>query len=188
VLTSATFCLALLVVAPNPESGAIAPTPAPERAGPAKEPLAGQPMAGSEEAPGGGEVYSPEVSYAPGAKTLPWWHSDCDMYPHYPYFPSLHGNYYFRPYGLEQLRRQQQFVASWGGDPRDPYANTVFRRVYQETKGGQTGPPAKKESVSPPTPKPSVPHGLPSQAGEEAKPVVAPPEPPPTKVPLPTKP
>ena len=54
------------------------------------------------------------------------------MYPHYPYFPPMHGYYYFRPYHHSHLIKHQAIVGGWGGDTRAPYANEVFQRVYAE--------------------------------------------------------
>ena len=59
--------------------------------------------------------------------------STCDMVPHVPYFPEYHGNYYFRPYSYHHVLMQQEIVKSWGGDPRHPYANDLFKKIYQET-------------------------------------------------------
>ena len=56
----------------------------------------------------------------------------CDMPQHIPYYPPCHENYYFRPYSVAQLARQQEIVSSWGGDPRNPYSNAIFQRVYDE--------------------------------------------------------
>ncbi len=61
-----------------------------------------------------------------------WICSTCDMPPHYAYYPPLHGYYYFRPYNHAHIPQQQQLVEYWGGDPRNPYANEVFKRVYAE--------------------------------------------------------
>jgi hypothetical protein len=60
------------------------------------------------------------------------WAQRCDMPQHIPYYPPAHGNYYFRPYSVAQLARQQAMVVSWGGDPRNPYSNEIFRQVYAE--------------------------------------------------------
>jgi hypothetical protein len=61
-----------------------------------------------------------------------WWCSPCDLSHHLPYYPPAHGYYYFRPYNLANLRAQQEVVVSWGGDPRNPYSNEIFQRVYAE--------------------------------------------------------
>jgi len=60
--------------------------------------------------------------------------SSCDMGLHYPYFPAMHGYYYFRPYHHSHIPRQQLFVESWGGDRRNPYSNQVFQLVYEQYK------------------------------------------------------
>jgi hypothetical protein len=78
----------------------------------------------------------------------------CQMPPHYPHFPPLNGYYYFRPYNYPQLAPQQQFVMSWGGDPRDPYKNEIFQRVYAaykaETKKEPAAAPGKPKTAAGP--------------------------------------
>jgi len=69
-----------------------------------------------------------------------WYHSSCDMYQHYPYPPALGGYYYFRPYHIATVPVQQRFVTRWGGDPRDPYANYIFDRVYSEIEAERAEP------------------------------------------------
>lgn len=61
-----------------------------------------------------------------------WWHSSCGMVPHMPYDSPTRGTYYFRPYGVVDLFMQQEAVRHWGGDPRNPYSNQIFNRVYDE--------------------------------------------------------
>ncbi len=106
-----------------------------------------------------------------------WWYSSCDMVQHYPYYPVLHGNYYFRPYGPRFVTRQQADVARWGGDPRNPYDNAVFQRVYDDLEQ-ETGSPFSEEAgdMEPPQEKPVE---APTPPVEE-KPAEAP-APPPTK-------
>jgi hypothetical protein len=57
----------------------------------------------------------------------------CNMPQHHMYFPQSHGYYYFRPYNHAHIRRQQDAVTRWGGDPRNPYDNTIFQAMYLET-------------------------------------------------------
>jgi hypothetical protein len=71
-----------------------------------------------------------------------WAQSACSMFPHYPYFPSMHGYYYFRPYHHSHIVQQQQTVAGWGGDSRNPYANEIFQTVYAQYMAEQPGTPA----------------------------------------------
>jgi len=71
--------------------------------------------------------------------------STCDMYQHRPYFPPMHGYYYFHPYHPSHVARQQAFAASFGGDPRNPYSNDVFKNVYADYK-------AEHEPPLPPAP------------------------------------
>ncbi len=70
------------------------------------------------------------------------------MFPHYPYFPPMHGYYYFRPYHHSHIARHQSLVAGWGGDPRNPYSNAIFQAVYAASDSGQT------EALAIPTPVP----------------------------------
>ena len=58
--------------------------------------------------------------------------STCDMIPHFAYFPEFHGNYYFRPYSYHHVLLQKEIVKSWGEDPRHPYANDLFKKIYEE--------------------------------------------------------
>ena len=77
-----------------------------------------------------------------------WWcsnrfrassHSACSMPPHYPYFPSMHGYYYFRPYHHSHLAEQQNLAAQWGEDPRMPYANVMLKQVREAYKKERCG-------------------------------------------------
>ncbi len=69
----------------------------------------------------------------------PLFHGDCNMVPHSAYFPELHGYYYFRPYHYSHIRQHQEFVSSFGEDPRAPYANTVFQQVYKQLENKPAG-------------------------------------------------
>jgi hypothetical protein len=53
------------------------------------------------------------------------------MYPHFPYRVEPQGYYYFRPYNWFHIPAHQGQVQAYGGDPRHPYANTLFRDVYR---------------------------------------------------------
>ena len=64
------------------------------------------------------------------------------MYPHYPYYPPMHGYYYFRPYHHSHLAEQASFASSWGADPYNPYSSTVFQKVYAEYRAAHAGDPA----------------------------------------------
>lgn len=55
-----------------------------------------------------------------------------DMVQHMPFFGTTHGYYYFRPYHVMHVFSQQELATRWGGDPRNPYDNTMFQRVYQQ--------------------------------------------------------
>ncbi|MCA9228254.1 MAG: hypothetical protein KDA47_21675 [Planctomycetales bacterium] len=77
----------------------------------------------------------------------------CNMPPHYAYFPADHGNYYFRPYNYHRIATHQQFVMTYGGNPRHPYANEVFDRVY-ETIGEELLEEAVEDALERPAPIP----------------------------------
>lgn len=55
--------------------------------------------------------------------------STCDMFPHYAYYPRLHGYYYFRPYNYTAIAEHQQTAACMGLDPRMPYSLANFQRI-----------------------------------------------------------
>jgi hypothetical protein len=65
---------------------------------------------------------------------LSYFRSFGDMPPHYPYYPEMHGYYYFRPYNYVHVPQQQEFVGSYGGDRRDPYSHELFKVIYAEFK------------------------------------------------------
>lgn len=62
-------------------------------------------------------------------------HCSCRMPQHYPYYPSMHGNYYFRPYHPAHVTRQRELASQWGEDSRNPYAGNLFQRVYAQVRG-----------------------------------------------------
>lgn len=53
------------------------------------------------------------------------------MYPHIPYLAEPKTYYYFRPYNWFHIPRQQAEVLNYGADPRNPYANEVFKNIYE---------------------------------------------------------
>ncbi|MDA1051391.1 MAG: hypothetical protein O3C40_13045 [Planctomycetota bacterium] len=73
-----------------------------------------------------------------------------DMTLHIPYRSHPHNFYYFRPYNYFHIEEQQREVMYYGGNPRHPYANKVFQRVYDRTVDpfAQNQP----EAISPPSP------------------------------------
>jgi hypothetical protein len=83
----------------------------------------------------------------------------------YPYYPKDHGHYYFRPYHMYRVVLQRELAASWGEDPRNPYAHSVFDRVYEQLRAeqpeelppGAAPPPAAPTLPAPPIPSPPVP-------------------------------
>jgi len=56
----------------------------------------------------------------------------CNMPQHHPYYTCPQSYYYFRPYNGFHIPPQQAVAASFGEDPRLPYANTLFRNLYNE--------------------------------------------------------
>jgi hypothetical protein len=91
--------------------------------------------------------------------------SPCDMTQRYPYYPKDHGHYYFRPYHMYRVVLQRELAASWGEDPRNPYAHSVFDRVYEQLRAeqpeelppGAAPLPAAPTLPAPPIPAPPVP-------------------------------
>jgi hypothetical protein len=60
-----------------------------------------------------------------------------------PFFGTTHGYYYFRPYHVMHVFSQQELATRWGGDPRNPYDNTIFQRIYEQM-GIEAKPEPKK--------------------------------------------
>ena len=72
-----------------------------------------------------------------GGCPTPWvtcrcccWRSTGDFPGHVPYAAPYFGYYYFRPYNWSMVAEQQAIAAKWGGDPRIPYGQDVFERLY----------------------------------------------------------
>ena len=63
----------------------------------------------------------------------------CSMPPHYMYFPQSHGNYYFRPYNYRHVEQQQREAEAWGADGRQPYARTLFDKLYTDMEPKMKG-------------------------------------------------
>jgi hypothetical protein len=87
----------------------------------------------------------------------------CEEIQHYDYYPALHGNYYFAPYNAIKVPFQQVFAAKYGGDPRDPYADGVFQKVYAAYRAAHpasaSGSSATNRPEEVPSPTPTVPSG-----------------------------
>ena len=77
------------------------------------------------------------------------WHSTCDMPQHLPYCSRPMSYYYFRPYQFAHVAVHQDFVRSYGGNPRDPYENSIFERVYAETGAAEDVQPMEDEIMMP---------------------------------------
>jgi ribosomal protein L37AE/L43A len=80
-----------------------------------------------------------------------WLCPPCNLTQRYPYYPKDHGHYYFRPYHMQRVQEQQAIAVTWGEDPRNPYGQLVFERVYDQIRAEQA---AKAEQVAPPLPAP----------------------------------
>lgn len=97
-----------------------------------------------------------------------WLCPRCDMSQRFPYYPTNHGHYYFRPYHMQRVREQQGQAISWGEDARNPYGQLVFDRVYEQLRREQaqdaeTLPPQKAEpmiEVQPKAPAPEKADGI----------------------------
>jgi hypothetical protein len=82
----------------------------------------------------------------------------CGEIQHYNYYPAMHGYYYFAPYNAIKVPFQQAFGGRFGGDPRVPYANGVFRTVYaaywatHPAPCGELPDTTRPEEVPPPEP------------------------------------
>ena len=63
-----------------------------------------------------------------------WWCSPGDMVQHLAYYPTLHSYYYARPYHPMQLPHHAGVADSHGTDPRNPYDNRIFEKVYASLK------------------------------------------------------
>jgi hypothetical protein len=61
-----------------------------------------------------------------------FWCEPGNMLPHYHYFAAEHGYFYFEPYNVTRVAIQQSFAASFGGNPRHPYAQDVFDKVEEK--------------------------------------------------------
>lgn len=82
-------------------------------------------------------------------------HHDCcvplrttgDLVQHMPFYGTTHGYYYFRPYHVMHVFSQQELATRWGGDPRNPYDNTMFQRIYEQM-GVEARPEPKKGATT----------------------------------------
>ena len=53
------------------------------------------------------------------------------MVQHYPYYPPLHGHYYFRPYSYNEMVAQREVALLIGEDRQNPYSNRIFAQIYR---------------------------------------------------------
>lgn len=94
-------------------------------------------VAGAEACEGvmvGGEM---GLGWCRGGVGIGWRRREYEMPMHYPYYPPLHGYYYFHPYHPSHVAAHQAFVARFGVDPRNPYCNDFFRTIYAEYRASQ---------------------------------------------------
>lgn len=73
-----------------------------------------------------------ERACGPSVCAIKFGRSTCDLVPHTPYFPELHGWYYFRPYHHADVAKHKDIAQKWGMDPRTPYRTDLFRKIYEE--------------------------------------------------------
>ncbi len=71
-----------------------------------------------------------------------------DMTQHVPYLARPKNYYYFRPYQYFHIAEHQREVTLYGENPKEPYANRLFKRVYART----VDPYTQHEEVEPITP------------------------------------
>ena len=65
--------------------------------------------------------FQPSPCYSPG-----------NMPQHFPYVAQPKNYYYLRPYNWFHIPDHQNEVTLYGGDPRHPYANNLFKEIYEE--------------------------------------------------------
>jgi hypothetical protein len=61
-----------------------------------------------------------------------WWHPRRDMFLRHTYYPEAHGYYYMHPYNYKHIALHQEFARRWGGDPKNPYSNEIFKQLEEE--------------------------------------------------------
>ena len=59
-------------------------------------------------------------------------HAPGNMMLHKPYIARPKTYYYFRPYNYMHIRHDQRESSQWGADPRLPYSNEIFAKVYEQ--------------------------------------------------------
>ncbi len=78
----------------------------------------------------------------------------CNMPQHLMYHPIQHGYYYFIPYNHKTVLQHKQAVTRYGGDPRNPYDNSLFQSIYEglEPVSFELRDPRPAPQAVPPTP------------------------------------
>jgi hypothetical protein len=92
------------------------------------------------------------------------WCARGDMYPHYPYMAQPKFYYYFRPYQFFHIPRHQAEVLNYGGDPRNPYDNKIFRNIYDSLEEPEPLPKIPVPAIPDDSPAPPAEPVPPSQA------------------------
>lgn len=95
--------------------------------------------------------------------------STCDMPQHYPYFAEPKFYYYFRPYNWFHIPVQQDDVRAFGGDPRHPYDNRIFKSVYEQLHFNEPAPEVINPPAAPPAPMTNAQPGSESRSTVEHK-------------------
>lgn len=115
-----------------------------------------------------------------------WACPSCNLTQRYPYYPTDHGHYYFRPYHMQRVIEQQAVAVNWGEDPRNPHGQLVFERVYNQIRAEQAAkaeplpapavnPMAQPDEMPPAVPMAPVP--MPPKAIPEVDPMLPKPAP-----------
>jgi hypothetical protein len=75
-----------------------------------------------------------------------WFYTPGDLIQHYAAFPMHHGDYYHRPYNYLPVINDSADALARGGDPRSPYATTMFDSNFAEF-GRTASPPEETNST-----------------------------------------
>lgn len=155
------LCLAAIAAEPGPPASLLAPEPPPAQAVSQGYGAGGFQAADGMPNHGIGNEIPGEVCAHCGHRHsgLPspfhdWVCPRCNMSQRFPYWPQYHGNYYFRPYHMQRVIEQRQIATSWGEDPRNPYGNLVFDRVYEQMRADEA---AQAEALPDPASTPASP-------------------------------
>lgn len=95
--------------------------------------------------------------------------STCDMPQHYMYYAEPKFYYYFRPYNWFHIPVQQDDVRAFGGDPRHPYDNRIFKSVYEQLHFNEPAPETIVPPEAPGVPMSKARPGRDSRAANDSK-------------------